>query len=269
MLVGGGGPPLLLLHGYPQTHVCWHKVAPILAQRWTVVCPDLRGYGDSVKPQGADYSKRAMAVDQIETMTALGFEQFAVAGHDRGGRVAYRLALDHPERVSHLAVLDIIPTIDNFERLNGRAALGGYHWLFLAQPAPFPERLIGADPDFFLDHCLQSWAGRSDVFDPEAMAEYHRCFRDPATIHATCEDYRANPTIDYETDEADRGRRMIGCPVLVLWGAARPQRSDFTPLDTWQRWASNVRGRGLPCGHFLPEELAEETAAEVERFLLA
>jgi haloacetate dehalogenase len=201
---GGSGPPLLLLHGHPQTHMMWHAVAPRLAAHFTVVAPDLRGYGDSSKPattaDHAPYSKRAMAADQVALMRHFGFDRFAVAGHDRGGRVAYRLALDYPEQVSRLAVLDIIPTAEVFRHLDRALGLAFWHWFFLAQPAPFPERLIGADPDAYY------FRDRRERFHPEALAEYLRCVREPATVHAMCEDYRAGATLDVDHDEADRAR---------------------------------------------------------------
>ena len=272
---GGSGPPLLLLHGYPQTHACWHRVAPLLARSFTVICPDLRGYGASrlTAAETQDHatdSKRAMARDQVETMAALGFERFAVAGHDRGGRVAYRLALDHPQRVQKLAALDIVPTLDAFERLSGTRALGTYHWLFLAQPFDMPERLIAGDPDFYLDWTIRSWLAPGASCAPEAIEEYRRAFRDKAVIHAACEDYRAGATIDIELDRADReaGRR-IACPVLALWGAQRSVGAAAAagPLDTWRRWADDVQGAPLPCGHFLPEEAPADVAAALLKFL--
>ncbi len=269
--IGGSGPPLLLLHGFPQTHAKWHKIAPRLAEDFTVVCPDTRGYGDSEKPQGDDdhmnYSKRVMARDMVEVMASLGFERFNLAGHDRGGRVAYRLALDHPERVEKLAVLDIVPTLEQFERVTKGAALGSYHWYFLAQPKPFPERLIGADPEYFLRNCLGTWAGDTGTFAPEAMAEYLRCFADPAAIHACCEDYRAGATLDCEFDAADReAGRKISCPVLALWGEGGRPHKRRAVVEIWQDWAEKVEGEGLPCGHFLAEELAEETALRLAAF---
>lgn len=205
---GGSGPPVLLLHGYPQTHVMWHLVAPRLAERFTVVAPDLRGYGDSSKPpsdpEHLAYSKRAMAADQVELMADLGFERFAVVGHDRGGRVTHRLALDHPGRVTRAAVLDIVPTYAVFRSTNKELALSTYHWFFLSQPFGLAERLIGGDPSFFLHWHLRAWSGgRDDFFSPQALAEYERCFRDAACIHATCEDYRAGASIDLEHDQAD------------------------------------------------------------------
>jgi haloacetate dehalogenase len=257
---GGSGPPLLLLHGNPQTHVMWHKVAPRLAERFTVVATDLRGYGDSSKPADAPdhapHSKRAMARDQIAVMRQLGFERFFVAGHDRGGRCGYRMALDHPDVVQKLAVLDIIPTGEHFRRTDMRFALAYWHWFFLAQPYPLPEQLIGADPDWY---CLR---GRHHLFDPEALAEYLRCFRNPETRHAICEDYRAGATIDYAMDEADRiaGRR-IACPVLALWGGRNSIHEAYDVLAVWRDWADDVRGRAFDCGHYLPEEAPEETLA--------
>jgi haloacetate dehalogenase len=271
--IGGSGPPVLLLHGYPQSHVMWHRVAPRLAERFTVVVPDLRGYGDSGKPRGdaahRAYSKRVMAQDQVALMRQLGHERFAVAGHDRGGRVAYRLALDHPERVSRLAVLDIAPTVHVFDTVDRETATRTFHWFFLIQPDGFPERLIAGDPQYFLTHLLGRWSGDGLVpFAPEALAEYVRCFSDPATIHATCEDYRAGASVDDEADRADRGRRRIACPVLVLWGGKDPgRRGDLLPV--WRQWADDVRGEPLPCGHFLAEEQPEATAAALQRFFSA
>jgi haloacetate dehalogenase len=268
---GGAGPPLLLLHGYPQTHVMWHRVAPALAREFTVVAPDLRGYGDSDKPAGtadhATYSKRALARDQVEVMQALGFERFAVVGHDRGARVAYRMALDHPDRVRRLATLDIIPTHATFRMTDKARALSSFHWFFLAQPPDLPERLIGGAPEAWLRALLARWSGRGlEVFDPAALAEYVRCF-DDATIHATCEDYRAGATIDDALDAADLGTRRITCPLLALWGAGRPGRNRWDVLGEWRPWADDVRGRELPCGHFLPEEAPEETLSALREFL--
>ena len=266
----GRGPAVLLLHGYPQTHAMWHRVAPRLAERFTVVVPDLRGYGDSDKPAGdaehRAYSKRVMAAEQVSLMRRLGHERFAVAGHDRGGRVAYRMALDHPERVSRLAVLDIVPTLTVFDAVDRRVATDTFHWFFLIQPYDFPERLIGADPGYFLRHLLARWSGDGLApFAAEALADYVRCFSEPATIHATCEDYRAGATVDYEADAADQGRRRIACPVLALWGArGRVERRD--PRVVWRQWADDVEGAPLPCGHFVAEEQPEATAEALQRF---
>lgn len=261
---GGGGPPLLLLHGHPQTHVMWHKVAPALAQQYTVVAPDLRGYGDSSKPPTTPdhepYSKRAMARDQIAVMQRLGFERFFVAGHDRGARVAYRLALDHPERVTKLAVMDIVPTGEAYRRANMSFGLGYWHWFFLAQPYDLPERMIGCNPENYY------YKTTRDRFDPEAFAEYLRCVHNPETIHAMCEDYRAGATIDFALDEADRGRKKIGCPVLVLWGRQGKVDEWYDVLAIWRDWANDARGRALDCGHYLAEEAPEETLAELSGF---
>ena len=271
LVTAGSGPPLLLLHGYPQTHVLWHKVAPRLAQDFTVVAADLRGYGDSSRPPGgadhAGYAKRTMAQDQIEVMGQLGFERFAVAGHDRGARVAYRMALDHPERVMKLAVLDVVPTYAMWAGADRQFGLGTFHWFFLAQPYDLPERLIGAEPEYFLRTMLARWAGDAGAFAAEAMDEYVAHFRDPTCIHATCEDYRAGATLDLAHDAADRERgRRIACPMLALWGAGRAGRGGRDWLATWREWADDVRGRGLPCGHFLPEEAPDETYAALREF---
>lgn len=271
--VGGSGPPLLLLHGYPQTHVMWHRVAPSLAERFTVVLPDLRGYGDSSKPAStanhAAYSKRALAADQVEVMAQLGFSRFRVGAHDRGARVAHRLALDHPDRVERLALLDIVPTRYRFQSLTASAARKSYHWFFLIQPGGLPERLIGNDPDFFLTHSLRSWAGSPAAFAPEAMAEYLRCFRDPETIRATCEEYRAAATIDLVHDEADADRR-IACPLFVLWGSGSAQGGSYDLLEIWRRHASGpVAGQAVSCGHFLPEEAPAQVASALLDFFTA
>ena len=268
VLTRGSGPPLLLLHGYPQTHVIWHRIAPSLARDFTVVAPDLRGYGDSGKPAGgpdhAGYAKRTMALDQVELMSALGFDRFAMVGHDRGARVGHRLALDHPERLTRLALLDIIPTLDFYRSINQRTATAYYHWFFLIQPADLPERLIGADPAGFLDWQFSRLGGAG--IEPAALAEYIRCFSDPRTIHTTCEDYRAAASIDLEHDAADRDRR-IACPLLVLWGARGVVGRNFSVLDVWRDRATSLAGRALDCGHYLPEEAPAETEAEIRCFL--
>ncbi|MBI2766779.1 MAG: alpha/beta hydrolase [Chloroflexi bacterium] len=268
--IGGEGPPLLLLHGYPETGAMWHKIAPALARDFTVVIPDLRGYGRSGKPDSAPghepHSKRAMALDMVEVMGALGHERFALAGHDRGGRVSYRLALDHPGVLTRLAVLDIVPTLDTWEAMGMRQAMGSYHWLFLAQPARLPETLIGHDPLFYLDETLGRWTRDKASFTPEALAEYQAAFNDPATIHACCEDYRAGATIDLELDRADRAAgRRITCPMLVLWGD-RGRPGEGSQLETWRGWAGDVRGQTVPGGHFLPEESPSETLAALQSF---
>ena len=267
---GGKGPPVLLLHGYPQTLVMWHLAAPRLAESFTVVATDLRGYGDSSKPEGganhAAYSKRSMAADQVEVMEALGFGSFAAVGHDRGGRVAHRMALDYPERVTKLAVLDIVPTHYVFATADKELATAYYHWFFLIQPYDLPERLIGADPGYFLGKKLGGWGTGIEMFVPEAYAEYERCFSDPKTIHASCEDYRAAATIDLEHDEADRDQR-VECPLLALWGEKGVVEKLYEVLEVWSEYARNVRGRTLPCGHYLPEERPGELVGELVSFL--
>ena len=269
---GGAGPPVLLLHGYPQTHVEWHGIAEDLARRHTIVAPDLPGYGDSSGPEPdpahVAYSKRTTAAALVEVMAGLGFDRFAVVGHDRGARVAYRMALDHPARVSRLAVLDIIPTLEAVERTDRDMALGTYHWFFLAQPYPLPETLIGASPNFFLTYTIDSWAGRRGAIGAAAMDEYRRCFRKPSVIRATCEDYRAGMTVDLDYDRADRtaGRR-IACPVLALWGEQYTGGKPVDPLAIWRQWADDVTGGPLACGHFLVEEAPEETLSALLRFL--
>jgi haloacetate dehalogenase len=268
--MAGDGPPLLLLHGYPQTHVMWHKLAPALARRFTVVATDLRGYGRSAKPPGGPdheaYSKRAMAQDQVEVMTELGFQRFAVVGHDRGARVTHRMALDHPEQVAKAAVLDIAPTYTMYQRADRDFATAYYHWFFLIQPFDLPERLIGSDPDYYLEKKIGKWSKTDGCFTPEAVADYQHCFRDPATIHATCEDYRAAAGIDLEHDAADLERK-IACPLLVLWGQKGVIERSYDVLDVWRERASDVRGQALPCGHFLAEEAPKETLAALEAFL--
>jgi haloacetate dehalogenase len=267
--IGGNGPPLLLLHGNPQTHLMWHQVAPELAKRFTVVATDLTGYGKSDKPLStpdhAHYSKRSMARDQIAVMKKLGHSSFMVAGHDRGGRVAYRMALDHPEVVKKLAVLDIIPTGEAFARGGREFGMGYYHWFFLAQPVPLPERLIMADPDWFWR--WHTARGPRDFFSPQALEDYLECFRDPETVRAICEDYRAAASIDCDHDAADqKAGRRIRCPLLVLWGAQARLEQWYDTLAVWRGWADDVRGRSLDCGHYLPEEQPDETANELLKF---
>lgn len=271
-VVGGSGPPLLLLHGYPQTHVMWHEVAPGLAERFTVVASDLRGYGDSGKPASDArhlvYSKRATARDQIELMESLGFRRFLVAGHDRGGRVGHRMALDHSDRIEKLAVLDIVPTHKVFSTVDKEIATGYYHWFFLIQGNGLPETLIGHDPGYYLQAKLRQWAGDANAFDRRAMREYIRCFSDPACIHASCEDYRAAASVDLEHDEADMHRKLQ-CPLLVLWGEKGLMERHYDVPATWRERASDVRGRKLACGHFLAEEKPKETMTELLSFFLA
>ncbi len=264
--IGGSGPPLLLLHGHPQTHVTWHKIAPALAQHFTVVAADLRGYGDSCKPAPGDYSKRAMAADQVALMQLLGHPQFRVVGHDRGGRVGHRLALDFPAAVTQLCVIDIAPTATMYARTDKTFATRYFWWFFLIQPAPLPETMIGADPEFFLRHHINGQSKTPGATGPEIFAEYLRCYRDPATIHAICEDYRAAAGIDLEHDAADAEAR-IQAPLLALWGAKGVVGALYDVLQTWRDKALDVRGRALPCGHTLQEELPEETLAELLTFL--
>jgi haloacetate dehalogenase len=269
--VGGAGPPLLLLHGYPQTHLMWHGTASALAERFTVVAADLPGYGASFKPAPAEdhapHSKRAMAGDLVAAMQTAGFDRFAVAGHDRGGRVAYRMALDHPERVSKLAVLDIVPTGEVWARAERTLALGYWHWGFLAQPAPLPERLIAGDPDAFFDHhARRIGIGRlPERYPDEVLAAYRALLDDPATVEGICEDYRAGASIDAEIDAAGG---TITCPVLVLWGAwgALPLFYGDV-LAVWRAWATDLRGRAIDASHFLAEDEPELVAAELLGFL--
>ncbi len=262
--------PLLLLHGYPQTHLMWHKIAPRLAEEFTVVAPDLRGYGDSSKPEDgpdhSNYSKRAMAQDLVTVMDKLGYQEFFVVGHDRGARVAHRMALDHPQRVKRLAVLDIAPTYKMSMTTDKVLATAYYHWFFLIQPYDLPERLIGSQPEYYLRRCLASWSADLAAFVPEALAEYIRCFSNPATIHANCEDYRAAATIDLQHDEADLDHKVT-CPLLVLWSAQGFVGRRYDVLETWRERATNVRGKALPGGHFLPEEAPEETYEALHEFL--
>ena len=267
--VGGSGPPLLLLHGYPQTHAMWHRVAPQLAERFTVVCSDLRGYGDSSKPDGGEghvaYSKREMAKDQVEVMQALGFARFKLVGHDRGGRVAHRLCLDHPQAVERVAVLDISPTRLMYASSDMGFATAYYHWFFLIQPFDLPERLIGSDPVYYLRRKLGGLSSGLGVFDRRALAEYERCFADPATIHATCEDYRAAASIDLEHDAADAHAR-VQCPLLALWGEKGVVHRFFDPIADWKSVARDVRGKALASGHYLAEEVPEATLAALQAF---
>jgi haloacetate dehalogenase len=266
---GGAGPPLLLLHGYPQTHALWHKVAGRLKDSFTLVCADLRGYGDSEKPPSDDqhlpYSKRAMAQDMADVMSALGHERFTVGAHDRGARVGHRLALDHAERVTRLATLDIAPTREIYAGTTDAFARAYWHWFFLIQPAPFPEKMIGADPKaYWLKKCGSGSAGLAP-FAPEALEHYLRCFADPATIHGSCEDYRAAATIDIAHDDADAGRKLTQ-PLLALWGEHGVIGRCFDPLALWRLRAEDVRGHALPGGHYLAEEVPDLVAAEFAAF---
>ncbi|HEY6966055.1 MAG TPA: alpha/beta hydrolase [Burkholderiales bacterium] len=267
---GGKGPPVLLLHGYPETHAMWHRVAPALARDYSVVCADLRGYGDSSKPAGlpdhANYSKRAMAKDMVEAMAALGHRRFHVVGHDRGARVAHRLARDHGKRVRSLTVLDISPTLTMYESTDQAFATAYYHWFFLIQKAPLPETLLARQVPHYIIGRIGRGPGGIEVFDKRALKEYVRAFRDPKCIHATCEDYRAAAGIDLVHDRKDL-RRKLRMPVLVLWGRRGVIQAMFKPLRDWRAVAADVRGRALDCGHFLPEERPDDVLRELRRFL--
>lgn len=262
-------PALLLLHGYPQTHVMWSALAPQLAQHFFVVCPDLRGYGDSSKPVGlpdhSNYSKRAMAKDMVEVMQHLGYTEFFVAGHDRGARVTHRMALDYPRQVKAACVMDIAPTHHMFKTTNQNFATAYYHWFFLIQPDGLPEKMIGADPAYYLKEKLRRWAAPGAQFDPQCVAEYVRCFSAPEAIHASCEDYRAAASIDLEHDEADM-HLQVECPLLVLWGDKGFVNRTYDVLEVWKSRAPKAQGKTLPCGHFLPEEAPEETLRELLQF---
>jgi haloacetate dehalogenase len=273
-------PPLLLLHGYPQTHVVWHRVAQRLAADFSLVIPDLRGYGDSAKPTSTSpadtthalHSKRAMAADMAALMSGLGHRRFCVAGHDRGGRVAHRLALDHADRVERVAFIDIVPTLDMYDMTDMRFASWYYHWFFLIQPQPLPERMIGGDPSFYLRWTLGGWGVKGlDHIEPEALAEYERCFGRADAIHAACEDYRASATIDLEHDRESRAAgEKIACPALVLWGEQGVIGRLYQPLTLWRaQCAGGIEGKGLDAGHFIPEERPDEIASRLRAFLLA
>jgi haloacetate dehalogenase len=269
--VAGDGPPVLLLHGFPETHYCWHRVAPALAEQHTVVVCDLKGYGDTRSepggPLGEGYSNRERAAELVELMAQLGFERFSVAGHDRGGRVAYRMALDHPGTVERLAVLNIVPTLDQFERMSEGAALEYWPWFFLAQPPPFAERVIAASSEDVLGSILDSWPASPEAISAEARDHYLQGFT-AKTIPGMCADYRASFHLDREVDAADRdaGRR-IECPLLVHWGSEEGALSDA--LEVWSHWADRPAGGPLPSGHFIPEEAPEELTASLRRFLEA
>ncbi|SFT82276.1 alpha/beta fold hydrolase [Paraburkholderia aspalathi] len=261
-ITGGAGPALLLLHGHPQTHAIWHKVAPALAQHFTVVAADLRGYGDSGKPQGlsdhSNYSKRRLAQDQVDLMHALSHETFAVLGHDRGGRVAARMALDHPQAVTKLITLDVAPTLAMYEQTSFEFARAYWHWFFLVRPAPFPETLINADADLYLKQTIGARSAGLRPFTREAYAEYLRCLQIPGTAHGICEDYRASVTIDLEHDrESLATGQKIACEFLALWGADGVIEKCFDPVAEWKSFSDNVTGCALPCGHYIPEEAPE------------
>jgi haloacetate dehalogenase len=272
---GGSGPPLLLLHGNPFTHLSWHKFAPRLAQEFTVVATDLRGYGDSEKPPGgadhSSYSFRAMAQDQTEVMAALGFGRFFAAGHDRGARVVHRMCLDHPEKVLRASILDIIPQHHLFNNVTQAWATASYHWFFMIQPEPMPERLMSADPDFFITKKLSKTPQSLSFFGKDALAEYMRCFRNPETVHAMCEDYRACATVDFAMDTEDfKAGKKITCPVQLLWGATGAVGRNHKPADIWKAYAADIRdAQALPCGHYLSEEAPEQTYRAMQAFFSA
>lgn len=257
LVKGGSGPALLLLHGNPLTHVSWHKVAPDLAKSFTVIAPDLRGYGDSSKPEGgadhAAYSFRAMGQDNFEIMDHFGFDSFMVAGHDRGARVGFRMALDRPERVTRFAALDIVPTHAVLTNVTMGWGLESYHWFFMAQKAPFPEKLLTADLGYYIDYKLNKKGVGLSIFDPRAMAEYKRCTK-PEQIHAVCEDYRATVGVDLAMDTEDFGKRRIACPVLVIWGSNSHCGRHFKPVEMWSDWAGDLRGFAVPTGHYPAEQ---------------
>ena len=282
-LKGGTGPALLLLHGHPQTHMIWHLLAPRLAEHFTVIATDLRGYGASSKPRAvaaggndiedaahALYSKREMAADQVAVMRHFGFDQFLVCAHDRGARVAHRMALDHPASVERLMLLDIAPTLTMYENTDRAFATAYFHWFFLIQPAPFPEELLGANPNAYVERVMGSRHAGLGVFAPEALAAYKAAFANPDIIHAICEDYRAAATIDLEHDRDDRERgRKVACPLRVLWGEYGVIEQCFDALDAWRGVARDVSGRALSCGHYIPEEVPDVLYAEMIAFFTA
>jgi haloacetate dehalogenase len=270
-VTGGSGPPILLLHGYPQTHAIWHRIAPELEKRFTVVATDLTGYGDSAKPlsdmEHMPYTKSLMARDQVLAMRALGHNRFHVVGHDRGGRVAHRMALDFPDQVQTLTTLDIAPTLHMYQQTSDAFARAYWHWFFLIKAAPVPETMIGADPEFFIRQHMSRGEAGTRIFHDVAFVEYLRCFKNPATIRAACEDYRASATTDLVQDAADLGRLKIKVPLLALWGANAAVGKNFDVLASWREWANDVRGEALPCGHYIPEEAPERLLKLLETHL--
>ena len=268
--IGGKGYPILMLHGYPQTHIMWRKVTPILSQDYTVICSDLRGYGDSDKPSSdivhKNYSKKEMAKDQAELMELLGFNKYVVVGHDRGARVAHRMGLDYQDKISKMVLMDIVPTNHVFNTANMTLATRYYHWFFLIQKPPFPEKLIGKDPEFYLRSKLSMWGLNEQYMSEDAVTEYLRCFSNPDTIRASCEDYRAGATIDMEDHNKDYDKK-IECPLLILWGKKGTVEELYDPIEVWKKWAKNVQGFSLDCGHFIPEERPEETVDYIKNFI--
>jgi haloacetate dehalogenase len=270
-VIAGSGPPALLLHGFPQNKAMWARVAPLLTDRWTVVCADLRGYGDSAKPKCApdrsNYAFRTMAADQVGLMRHLGFQRFHVVGHDRGGRIGHRMALDHSDAIRTLTVMDIVPTYTMFMETNRKVAGAYWHWYFLSQPEPFPESMIGNDPDFFYETCLTGWgAAKISDFDREMLADYRRAWRDPGMIHGSCSDYRAAASIDLEHDAADIERKIV-CPTLVFYGSTGQMARLFDIPAEWRKFCSNVSEAALPGGHFFVDHLPEQTAEILAEFL--
>lgn len=265
---GGKGKPLLLIHGYPQTHIMWHKVVEKLSKEYYIICPDLRGYGDSSKPKGDEkhliYSKKSMAKDMITLMQKLGFDKFFVAGHDRGARVTHRMCLDYPNNILKACVMDITPTYHMFKNTNQAFATGYYHWFFLIQPDFLPETMIGNNPRYYLEEKLKRWSAKGSIFDKESVDEYVRCF-DKDSIHATCEDYRAGASIDMSDDEKDRNRK-ISTPLLVLWGEKGFVNRTYDVLNVWKEYALDLSGEALDCGHFLPEEKPKEVSQKLKEF---
>ncbi|WP_319826582.1 alpha/beta hydrolase [Thalassovita sp.] len=268
--ISGDGPPVLLLHGFPQTRAMWTHIAPLLAERFTLVCADLRGYGASSKPDAVtEYSFRHMAADQVALMASLGFDRFHVVGHDRGARTVHRMALDHPGAVTSLTLMDIVPTHLLLDQLTQQVAKSYYHWFFLAQPAPFPERLIGADPDYYFESCLLGWgAARLEDFDPALLAAYRAAWRNPDTIRGMCNDYRAALEVDFALDAVDLGRQVT-CPALVLYGADGAMARAYDVPETWRERCGRMQAKGIPGGHFFPDTAPEATATAVMEFLLS
>ena len=260
--IGGSGPPVLLMHGYPQTHFMWHKIAPILSNKFTVVLTDLRGYGDSSKPKTDHthiaYSKKKMALDQIEVMRELGFEKFYAVGHDRGARVLHRMLIDNKESIKKAIFMDIVPTLTMYNKTDKNFAYNYYHWFFLTQPYDFPEKLIGNNPEYYLRKKIKAWGKNKNFIPKKVFDEYFRCFSNKDTIHASCEDYRASFSIDLKHDENDYGQK-IKIPIFVLWGYDGFVGSNYDVISEWMEYADNVYGKGLPCGHYIPEESPEET----------
>jgi len=266
--IGGKGEPLLLLHGYPQSHILWRKIAPLFAENYTVICSDLRGYGDSDKPESDKshlaYSKKKMGLDQNELMKKLGFNEYFLVGHDRGGRVAHRMAIDYKENIKKISVLDIVPTSHVFKNTNALLARRYYHWFFLIQSFPHPETMIGNDPEYYIRSKLKMWGANDEYLTEDVLQEYLRCFT-PETIHASCEDYRAGASIDLKHHEEDLHKK-ISCPLQVLWGAKATVEELYDPVKVWKEWAINVEGKSIDCGHFLPEESPIETYDAIIKF---